>query len=403
MRSKASGILDFSGRVRMTFAGLAVSIAASAQSGYVVVGSNPEWSMSVFHPSLKRDAPDSETIWAVLRLASRATFFLPRTQQGDRFAYVDIRVLIDCSDTSKFLEVETYYWDKEGKSVGQTVRERANALVMQSQPGTLNALALANACAAAPKRQVASPAPASREAVGGSAPNRSSEGTVSPSEAEASPKSRSSRSSGTAFAIAQTGHLLTNNHVVHGCAVVSLTGVDGRTLTARVTARDARSDLALLATNEAAQAIATFRREQIRSGDAVVALGFPYRGLLATDVNVSIGIVSAMAGIQNDSSQIQISAPVQPGSSGGPLLDDGGSVAGVVVAKLDALAVAKVTGDLPQNINFAIKGELAQVFLRSNGIEPTTATAGPKTTKPSTSDIVDAARRYTWLVECESR
>ena len=60
-------------------------------------------------------------------------------------------------------------------------------------------------------------------------------------------------------------------------------------------------------------------------------------------------------GLLDDISQLQISAPIQPGNSGGPLLDEYGNVAGVVVAKLRALAVAKATGDIPQNVNFAVK------------------------------------------------
>ena len=256
---------------------------------------------------------------------------------------------------------------------------------------------------AAPKKVVTVTAVASSDGAVRAGPAAPAAGPPKPADSDRGTSAKPSRSSGTAFTVTQTGHMLTNNHVVDGCTVVSVTDVDGRTLAAKVTARDARSDLALLATNQSTQAFATFRREQIRSGDAVVALGFPYRGLLATDVNVSVGIVSAMAGIRNDSAQLQISAPVQPGNSGGPLLDVGGSVPGVVVAKLDALAVAKLTGDLPQNINFAIKGELAQVFLRSNGIEPTTSPANLRAVKQTTSVIVDVARRYTWLVECESR
>ena len=51
---------------------------------------------------------------------------------------------------------------------------------------------------------------------------------------------------------------------------------------------------------------------------------------------------------------MQITAPVQPGNSGGPLLDGAGNVLGVVVAKLDALYVAEAIGDIPQKLNFAI-------------------------------------------------
>ena len=77
--------------------------------------------------------------------------------------------------------------------------------------------------------------------------------------------------------------------------------------------------------------------------------------MLGSQLKVSTGIVSATVGLLDDISQLQISAPIQPGNSGGPLLDEYGNVAGVVVAKLRALAVAKATGDIPQNVNFAVK------------------------------------------------
>ena len=144
----------------------------------------------------------------------------------------------------------------------------------------------------------------------------------------------------------------------------------GEALIRRVAARGARNDLALIAVDSSLRSIASFRSNPIRSGEDVIALGFPLRGLLALDLNVSKGIVSATAGLLNDTSQLQISAGVQPGNSGGPLLDSDGSVVGVVVSKLDAIAVANAIGDIPQNINFAIKAELSEVFLRSQRVEP---------------------------------
>ena len=85
--------------------------------------------------------------------------------------------------------------------------------------------------------------------------------------------------------------------------------------------------------------------------------------MLASGGNVVTGNVTALAGLGDDSRFLQISAPVQPGNSGGPLFDRHGNVVGVVVAKLNALKIASATGDIPQNVNFAIKASVAIAFL----------------------------------------
>jgi S1-C subfamily serine protease len=123
---------------------------------------------------------------------------------------------------------------------------------------------------------------------------------------------------------------------------------------AELVARDANNDLAvvrLTGTNNRPASVAMFREgAPIRPGDAVVALGYPLAGLLATTANLSVGNVSALAGLGDDSRYVQISAPVQPGNSGGPLLDASGHLVGVVTAKLNAEHIARITGDIPQNL-----------------------------------------------------
>jgi uncharacterized protein len=101
--------------------------------------------------------------------------------------------------------------------------------------------------------------------------------------------------------------------------------------------------------------------------------------------------------MQNDSRFIQISAPVQPGNSGGPLLDTSGNVVGVVVSKLNAQKIADATGDIPQNVNFAISPLVLQGFLEANSVDYQTA---PSVRKLSTADVAEAAKRFTYLVEC---
>lgn len=206
-------------------------------------------------------------------------------------------------------------------------------------------------------------------------------------------------STGSGFVVSTSGHLLTNHHVANGCSNLKIRDSSKIKHDVTVVATDARNDLALLKTStDTSLPAAIFRaNDSVDVGENVVALGYPLAGMLASEVNVSFGYVSATAGLADDTSKLQISAPVQPGNSGGPLLDQAGNLIGVVVAKLDALKVAKAIGDIPQNINFAVKGEVAQVFLKAHKVKFKTATA---TKKLENTDIASRGRAFTVLVEC---
>jgi S1-C subfamily serine protease len=131
-----------------------------------------------------------------------------------------------------------------------------------------------------------------------------------------------------------------------------------------------------------------------------VATGYPYHGLLTSDFTVSTGIVSSLSGLLNDTRFLQISAPIQPGNSGGPLLDTSGNVVGVVAAKINAIRFAKATGDLPENINFAIKTGAVRDFL-DNSVVPY-QTAEPSA-ELKTAQVASNARAYTMLVSCSAK
>lgn len=204
-------------------------------------------------------------------------------------------------------------------------------------------------------------------------------------------------SSGTGFAVSHQGHILTNHHVVDGCISIRVT-TDGHKKELTVVATDPGNDLALLKLPSPSLGIARFQEgRNIRPGDSVVVVGFPLHGLLASEANVTTGTLSALAGIGNDTRFLQITAPVQPGNSGGPLFDQGGNVVGVVVSKLNALKLAKMTGDIPQNINFAIKSAVVKSFLDSQSVEYET---GLSRKKLESAEIGAAAKKFTILLEC---
>lgn len=207
------------------------------------------------------------------------------------------------------------------------------------------------------------------------------------------------KSSGTGFVVSRQGHILTNHHVVASCPSIRVV-MDGMSKEAPLIAIDEENDLALLKLPQPMRNVARFRKgRSIRAGDGIVVVGFPYHRILALEANVTNGVVSALAGLRNDSRFIQISAPVQPGNSGGPVLDSSGHVVGVVESKLNALAMALITGDIPQNVNFAIKDITAKSFLDSRGIAYE-ATVSEKQLEPG--EIGEIAKRFTYLIECHS-
>src|SRR6516165_8850736 len=209
--------------------------------------------------------------------------------------------------------------------------------------------------------------------------------------------------SGSGFVVSKNAHIVTNNHVVADCVGDIHGNLAGQApVKLCVVSTDEENDLALLQGTKKFKEkdIATIRASAVNSGDQVVAIGYPLHGLLTSDLTVTTGIISSLAGVHNDTRFLQISAPVQPGNSGGPLHDTSGNIVGVVTAKLNALRIAKATGDIPENINFAIKTGALRDFLDNGAVPYQTAEPAGET---KTADIASAARTYTMLISCTAR
>jgi S1-C subfamily serine protease len=206
---------------------------------------------------------------------------------------------------------------------------------------------------------------------------------------------------GTGFLVSTNGHLVTNAHVVQGC-VGDIQGNPSGEAPAklRLVSSDETNDLALLQVPGTFKDVARIRDKAIQSGDSVVAIGYPFHGLLTSDFTVTTGIVSSLSGILNDTRFLQISAAVQPGNSGGPLLASSGDVVGVVAAKLNALKFVKATGNIPENINFAIKTGALRDFL-DNSVVPYQISDAKAELK--TADIARSARSFTFLISCKAK
>jgi serine protease Do len=204
-------------------------------------------------------------------------------------------------------------------------------------------------------------------------------------------------SSGSGFFVTNKGHVLTNAHVVEECASIRVTTDERNTSQGFVLAQDTINDLAVVETTLKPTKVAALR-PSIRLGESVAAFGYPLTDILSISGNFTLGNVTALAGLKDDSRYLQISAPVQPGNSGGPLFDQNGNVVGVVTAKLNALKLMVGTdGDIAQNVNFAIKSAVAANFLETNRVK---FSRGSSDVPMQSADLADQARATSVFIRC---
>jgi S1-C subfamily serine protease len=217
--------------------------------------------------------------------------------------------------------------------------------------------------------------------------------------ASAGPAGGQGISMGTGIVVDTQGHVLTNNHVVSRCAAPQVTDAYGDAADATIVARDETNDLALLRTDRHWPASARFRDSRsLRPGETLVVTGYPLSGLVSPEMAVTTGSLTALAGIRGDSRQIQFSAPIQPGNSGGPVLDDSGRVVAVTSSMLNGLVLAAATGALPQNVNFAIKTDIAGEFLADHEVAVDTS---PTRALGNAASVADVARKFTVKIACK--
>jgi S1-C subfamily serine protease len=214
--------------------------------------------------------------------------------------------------------------------------------------------------------------------------------------AEAEPRLQPKPSStGTGFLVSQDGNVITNRHVVSGCSTLVAVNTNHREPLS-VVAIDRNADLALLKMGFSSPAFASIgNTPSVRPGESVTVVGFPLWGILGSDAVISVGNVSSLTGPGDDRQLLQITAPIQPGSSGSPVLASNGEVVGVVVGKLHLKTVPEAV--VPENVNFAIKAAAVCSFLQANGIRCSTGSAAQKLDSAS---VAERARGFTVAVEC---
>lgn len=194
-----------------------------------------------------------------------------------------------------------------------------------------------------------------------------------PSEPRRPPERREEEgmSFGTGFFVSDKGHIVTNAHVAGRCSTIHT----ARWGKARLLHLDKENDLAILRLIDRKKRpkALLLSQQQTRLGQDIVALGYPLPSILsldADDMSVTTGVVSRLSGLGGDRRLLVISAPVQQGNSGGPLVNKNGEVIGVVTAKLDASYMLEATGDIPQNVNFAVKRHLVEKAMQRVNLAP---------------------------------
>lgn len=215
---------------------------------------------------------------------------------------------------------------------------------------------------------------------------------------EAEKESIPKKWTGSGFAL-NDGYIVTNHHVIEGAKDIKIKGVNGDfsiSYNASVAISDMNNDIALIRINDSnfsgfGNIPYSVSSNTIDVGMDVFVLGYPMTATMGDEIKYTTGVISSKTGFQGNISQYQISAPVQPGNSGGPLFDENGNVVGVVSAKhKDA-----------ENVGYAVKS----VFLRSlidsyttNNVIPTQQ---PKIgrTRP---DIIKTVKPFVFLIECDA-
>ena len=201
---------------------------------------------------------------------------------------------------------------------------------------------------------------------------------------------------GTGFFITDDGYLISNNHVVKNATKIRLVTSAGL-IDAKVVQVDAANDLALLKAGGRFAPLPIAASRTVALGGTVATVGFPDIGLQGFAPKLAKGEIASLSGAGDDPRYFQISVPVQPGNSGGALVDDRGNVIGIVSAKLNASVALAESGALPENVNYAVKSSFLLGFLESVPAVSAKLKA-PNTADRKFEDVVKSAQDAAVLV-----
>jgi len=203
-------------------------------------------------------------------------------------------------------------------------------------------------------------------------------------------------SSGTGYAISSAGHIATNYHVINGANSIRIRGINGdfsKSYKATVLIDDKNNDLSIIKiTDPSFTTLGTLpyiiSGRSTEVGSNIFVLGYPLRATMGDEVKLTNGIISSKSGFQGDITSYQISAPVQPGNSGGPLFDDRGNVIGTINAKHAGA----------ESVSYAVKNSYLLNLIESMQSPPKLQTINSVTGKPLTEQV-KILKKYTYIIE----
>ena len=205
-------------------------------------------------------------------------------------------------------------------------------------------------------------------------PENGSPSTSKPFVAAPNAEASEPRGFGTGFFVTEDGYLVSNHHVVKGSKSVFVKTQAG-IIPAKVVSTDSQNDIALLKVEGSFKPLPLVSSRDAKLGATVFTLGFPNPELQGISPKLTKGEISSLSGVQDDPRHFQVSVPVQPGNSGGALIDDTGNVIGLVSARLNEFVSLASSGTLPQNVNYALKSSFVNAFLEA---QPAVASRMPK-------------------------
>jgi len=172
--------------------------------------------------------------------------------------------------------------------------------------------------------------------------------------------------SGTGWVI-HPGYIITNYHVVEKKTKITLIMNNSQKFSAKIVLKDRHNDIVLL---EPMSDISLPQAIPLANninpiGTHVFTIGYPHLNIMGSNPKVTDGIISALSGIQDDPRVYQTTVALNPGNSGGPLINSNGEAIGITTSKLNAAKIFQWSGDIPQDVNYAIKSAYINALVAS--------------------------------------